>query len=1375
MIVVNAILSILVSIALKYFTDFPDTKIMIITVVVLVILSYLNRGSYSEGFGDADESRVVKYGDMITIWTWQNAFVKADNNNNILLSPRLTKPSEIPRSWSEEYFYIEDSKDPSGPGNRGPVKFGDSIYLRSWKYTRISALNKDTANVTQSAKRSTQEKFVIESSDISGNAGSNIKFGDIFYLKTWRKKYIAFGQDKAATQNTSRDKFGQMRIYDRYGHGAITDWARRGHATQSSNYFSNPAVNVIDGNSMTINHTHHEDNAWWQVKLPKDVYIEEIVITNRQDGYYTRLSNCDVIVMDSSGKALLSKHLPIAKKVYKINGINRIGRIVRIQLRGKNYLHISEVKVYGKGVDYSTLLENPVVSDLINEETNFTEMNNLAIYNEDMPYVGTSGNASITYFIKPSDKLDGDRAIMIKGETMPSPYMFLKDGKLNVRYATSSNNKQEINSDYKMPSGEWTHVAFVVNSGISTESGWLYGSFDASPKEDLPKDNYLLHNSLRKFYHVGPEMVTNYEQSNNWSSDLVKNMKYMGELSGTDVHSTMKLYINGRKEKTINLSGFTSGSDKAIKGQALTNNEALYIGNPPSKETKGGNFMMNKLKFFNYALTYKTIGKLSSYQFKRTTLTLIRGIHNTRNEYIIEPHTLPEILKECSINFWIFSERDNNGTKKEEMIFRKGGGSNEKAPAMTFAPDSNNVFALVSAESGKYYGESIKLQDPLAKNVWYHIALVLKDRQFTVYINGKLRNQKTLPGKVNYNNGPIKIGTFEGKIMNFAFSNYALNSNEVANQMGRHPDHSFQLEVKKLWNEVGCISNPFKDPTANSDWIELVKTGNQSKLEDKFKALKKKADEGDKKIQEQCFGKFASSLYNKLQNKDKLLKYALDKEKMGKKCLPIAPFECQNRKVNDFDIRTHRDFYKYSLTSKIIPCAQSASDINIENHPDFIKFQKQMDETARSLAEMKRLKILSDSKVKTMATKLNGMKTVEGVKKHPVYLELEKKLNVEQKRSAVLHNQQKATENAVKQAGKQSDLSNNPQYTKMAKDLKKFRKIAASKIADNMDMQSIRSNPLFKDIVKDMISANANANGTGSNSNILALEESLGREREQLNEVRSETLMQLENTKEMASDIFQGISGMTAETINNIIQSKKTLSQNPEYQEMLQEMQSYKSDIKTHPEYQKLVTKLNQLSKREVDGLGVTKAKFNEIKIQASKCKALFSNTGSKSGSGSGSGSESGQNINKLVSQIPSKALIKIVRAKMKNDPSFMALAKNIVESKAETDTNFADVIKQAQNGKFEDDEAYQKFIQKTVKNKIQTDPVYRQIVLDMVKSNMHDEEVSSIVKKYIRIEDHPEYNKYAREMKTQCLNKSGEESHKAFKKDVPCFTCKVN
>ena len=90
--------------------------------------------------------------------------------------------------------------------------------------------------------------------------------------------------------------------------------------------------------------------------------------------------------------------------------------------------------------------------------------------------------------------------------------------------------------------------------------------------------------------------------------------------------------------------------------------------------------MMNKLKIFNYALDGKIVRKLSSYQFKRTTLALIRGQHDARNELLIEPHTLPEINKECAIGFWVFSERDNNGTKKEDIIIRKGATNNEKAP-----------------------------------------------------------------------------------------------------------------------------------------------------------------------------------------------------------------------------------------------------------------------------------------------------------------------------------------------------------------------------------------------------------------------------------------------------------------------------------------------------------------------------------------------------------------------------------------------------------------------------------------------------------------------------------------------------------------------
>lgn len=399
MFISNFILAFVSGIAIHYYLKIELSHSVIFAVIIFMILSIITEAGH-EGFIDfvsSKETRAVRYGDSITIWSWKNAFSRVLGDSGLNVGPRLSQPEEIPRGWVGEHFVIEDSRDPSGPGNRGPVKYGDTVYIRTWRNTWISP--RDDGNILQH-ERGSWEKMVIESPDVAGTNGSEIQYGDMFYLKTWRKTYVSIPESSDnAVQLQAKDKTCIFRIYDRYGQGQNVDWARRGSASQSSGYGQYPAVNAIDGNFMTFSHTQNQQGAWWQVRLPKEVYIDKIVIKNRKDCCQDRIVDSDVMVMDSNGTVLVRKHIGDVQPEYTFTGINRIGRIVRVQLRKQNYLHLGEVQVYGKGVDYSTLLENPIVSDIMNDETNITENSSMTIFNEDLPFIDQIMDARHIHFL----------------------------------------------------------------------------------------------------------------------------------------------------------------------------------------------------------------------------------------------------------------------------------------------------------------------------------------------------------------------------------------------------------------------------------------------------------------------------------------------------------------------------------------------------------------------------------------------------------------------------------------------------------------------------------------------------------------------------------------------------------------------------------------------------------------------------------------------------------------------------------------------------------------------------------------------------------------------------------------------------------------
>ena len=190
--------------------------------------------------------------------------------------------------------------------------------------------------------------------------------------------------------------------------------------------------------------------------------------------------------------------------------------------------------------------------------------------------------------------------------------------------------------------------------------------------------------------------------------------------------------------------------------------------------------------------------------------------------------------------------------------------------------------------------------------------------------------------------------------------------------------------------------------------------------------------------------------------------------------------------------------------------------------------------------------------------------------------------------------------------------------------------------------------------------------------------------------------------------------------INNIIDSKQELSTQKHYQETLDKIKTYSKnqDISEHPEYQNLVTKLNQLTTDQVAAKGET---YQDFKMQASKCSAMFE---------------------KGTVSISNDAMLKTFSDKVKSDPAFKALFKNIIQSTAQQDGDLSDILKKAENDKYMNDPAFQDFLLKITKAQIQKNPLYRKMLVSL----MGTESLNNI-----RIEDHPEYNRYADDMRKTC------------------------
>jgi len=1261
MLITNIILSIMSGIALHYYLKLNIMYAIIIGIALFVLLSYVNEG-FAENFqsGGADMSRIVKYGDSIVIWSWRSAYVRTRADGVTDIGPRLSTPAELPSVWALERYTIEDANDSrGGPANSNAVKYGDVVYLKTWNTTYLSARDNNTVT---SANRDSWEKVTLESPEISGKHTRPINYGDMIYFKTWRNTYLAVTQNKDdLTQVPNKDSTGLFRIYDNYGQDTQVDWARRGTATQSSNYGQFPASNVVNGDLLSFNHTQEEQSAWWQIRLPKEVLIDNIIITNRKDCCQDRLRNFDLIIMNDENQTVLTKNFTDVLPEYNVTGINKIGRIVRVQLREKNYLHLSSVRVYGQGVDYSILLERPVVSDLITTETKISDKITKLISHDNIPI--TTGSITYMFFIKPLSNDSGRKTIMFKGDT----HIFSNSGVISATIKTKDHGAQDLVTSFSLPVNQWSHVTLVVDAGVTPQNGWIFGEFNQKPDDGPTPCCYVVHPILRQYYYVKNQELFGSKLKNNWDVSLTTGMTYMGELNAQNIQKSATLFANGRKIKELQL-----------QGAPLHNKSAITLGKPNIDGMFGANFIIDRLKVFNYATDPKIIRRESKYSHGETTIDLLRGIHDSKTEVTIEPHILPDSNTQCSISFWFNSGRDNSGTQTaDSLVIKNNAGIH--APAISI---SSNKLIL-----GDNKDNTSKTE--LEPSVWYHITEVINGQKFILFINGKPEIQGTFSVPVSklFTISPIIIGGAEGKFKDMRYSNYALTEEEVINTMGRYPDYKEQEAVRKLWTDSGCHSNPFKHFNDNNEWVQLYKSGNSSKLEDIFKTIKSSADKGDKQALIKCYGPFAAGLYGKLGDKEKLLSYAMSKDKQGKKCLPMAPFNCNKKNVNDFDIRTHRDFYKYVRVDKIIPPASS--------NDDFANFKNQLDETNKALAEIKKLKdeaLQENAKLKEQINSKTGPNGPNG--------QLTQQYNEQQQKIMKLQSELDKTNKSLMVATSNSN-TNNPEYAKMAKDLQNARNLAATNIAQGLDFDKLRTNPLFREVLQEVL---ARMGGLQQQKMVLA----------------SQTAQQKQALNNMV-DISKGI---TADMIKNILSEKESLSDNSEYQKIIQFVKSLagSKSLTTAP-CQSLMKQLNQINRADIVA---NNKNFEDLKIIAMKCKASFDN--------------------EKQANLTSKDVAKVLKCGEKN-PKIQALMRNAIKSKSDNDSDFAHIINKLNLS----DPEVKKFLTKIMSQHLSSDPVYKKLLTKMISDD------PSLKRELIgnwRIEDHPEYNKYAEEMSSQCKRK---------------------
>lgn len=140
------------------------------------------------------------------------------------------------------------------------------------------------------------------------------------------------------------------------GGAAIVNLALNKPATQSSDPgWGGPPSKAVDGNTSgswydgSVTHTNYDAQAWWQVDLGALQSIQGVELWNRMDCCSERLTNFNVILLDTNQTVVASLNVPGQAASPTTVPISGTARYVKVQLVGTNYLSLAEVRVWGGG------------------------------------------------------------------------------------------------------------------------------------------------------------------------------------------------------------------------------------------------------------------------------------------------------------------------------------------------------------------------------------------------------------------------------------------------------------------------------------------------------------------------------------------------------------------------------------------------------------------------------------------------------------------------------------------------------------------------------------------------------------------------------------------------------------------------------------------------------------------------------------------------------------------------------------------------------------------------------------------------------------------------------------------------------------------
>ena len=221
------------------------------------------------------------------------------------------------------------------------------------------------------------------------------------------------------------------------------------------------------------------------------------------------------------------------------------------------------------------------------------------------------------------------------------------------------------------------------------------------------------------------------------------------------------------------------------------------------------------LSIIIFYIIYSFIKKYIKYY--RENIIYFKNGTDGKVEKIIKNSNIMRSLEtnEFTYHFNLYISDWNYGIYFNKPILVKSLNLIDFCPIVSLNPLKNDLSATINTESGNQF--TLTYTDfPIKK--WTHVAVVLREKLFELYINGLLAQTIILDSSVKYNDGDLRVFPWNGMggyMSKLCYSNKALISKDIY-ELSRHPTiniNLFKLFSKDIFKNLDICANEYDTPT----------------------------------------------------------------------------------------------------------------------------------------------------------------------------------------------------------------------------------------------------------------------------------------------------------------------------------------------------------------------------------------------------------------------------------------------------------------------------------------------------------------------------------------------------------------------------------